>query len=162
VSRGSKFTITIRNSAAAMLSLYQVYQKTLQSIELSETGYLAFVLQPISVAQMQASAKSGKGNAFNLSPHDGPLVLVFVELTWIDLRKDQSMEMITKRMHDEMEATLIEPGDLHRWIYPNYAAGWQNPFSSLDNTTRITLKEAQKIYDSDNVMGRLQPGAFHL
>jgi len=145
-----------------MLSLYQIYRKTLQSIELDETGYFAFVLQPISVAQMQASARPDRENAFNLSPRDGPLVLTFVELTWVDSQKDQSMETITKKMHDEMEAVLIETGNLHYWIYPNYAAGWQNPFSSLGHTTYIKLKEVQRIYDSGNVMGRLQPGGFHL
>lgn len=145
-----------------MLEIYEIFWKTVRYIEFDEQGFLFLVLQPISVAHMNASMSSKRGNIFGLHPDDGPLVFAFVELRWSDPKKDARMEKIMKYMHDEFQVTLARKGGLHPWVYPNYAAGWQDPFRSLSNSTLLGLKDVRDAYDPECVFERLQPGAFRL
>lgn len=123
---------------------------------------LGITFQPITVPHLRASS-----NIFTLEPSDGPLILLSVELRWTDPRKDNMMASYMRAMGDEMYVQLNE-GWVHPWVYPNYAARWQDPFDSsedgpygADEGIMERLRGVKTRWDPEDVFGRLRPGAFH-
>jgi len=143
-----------------MQNVYNVFEHFTKTEHFDKSERLAVGFQPISVPHMSASQQPGRGNIFGLDPSDGPLIFAFVELRWIDAAKDDRMENLMARMHAAFRNVLIQTDSYHSWVYPNYAARFQNPFSGLNKDTIRRLKAVRKAYDPSGVFARLQPGAF--
>lgn len=143
-----------------MLEVYHLFYETLSTIDMDEDSIFALVFQPITAPHMNASRVNG--NIFGLEPRGGTLIFAFAELRWTDSRKDFEMENVMESMYRRFQEILSERGALHPWSYPNYAAGWQNPFESLEMTIRRKLGAVKDSYDPEGHFRTLQGGSFHL
>ncbi|KAF2875735.1 FAD binding domain protein [Massariosphaeria phaeospora] len=141
-------TITFKNDFAFLTYVYDTFKKTV-STQLSATSSLAMSLtfQPLPPAITSKSGLKG-GNVMGLNPSDGAQVL-FIRSTG-------------KAVHDEMVREAKARGVWNRWIYLNYADGWQGPIGSYGEANLRFLQEVSRKYDPKGVFQKQVPGGLKL
>lgn len=155
--RRSKFTITTKSSVEIVPVVHDIVKTAVPSLSFDHRSILGVSVQPITVPHLNA-----QHNIFNLSPEDGTLYMISVEAWWSDPHKDDHFELALEKMHEEMLHYFTLTGTLHPWIYPNYAARWQNPFDALRPDVKTGLKIIQERHDWEKVWSRLVPGMWTL
>ncbi|KAK5131636.1 hypothetical protein LTR08_000763 [Meristemomyces frigidus] len=155
--RRSKFTLTTKCDARAMSTIHKQCLATVEAVKFDEEGMLGATFQPLTVPHLQAQS-----NIFELSPEDGPLLLVSIELWWSNASRDGYFEQQVVKLYAELTASLTRDGRLHAFVYPNYAAKWQNPLAVLSYKTKEKLAEVKRLYDPEDVWRWLVPGIWHL
>lgn len=118
-----------------MLDVFNIFKHTAETENSDNSETLGIGFQPISVPHMSASLQLGHENILGLNPSDGPLISAFVDLRWTDPAKDERMEIIMEHLLARFCEALIQTDSYHPWMYPNYAAKFQNAFSRLSNDT---------------------------
>lgn len=158
--RRAKFTLTAKSSVEAM----EVVRRTVEDFinvyreDLAGDKRLGVTLQPLTMPHVSIG-----DNIFSLKPEDGPLLLISAEIWWKDATRDKMLDHYSKELYGRMIQGL---GDKHwhPWLYPNYAAKWQEPFSGrvMPDRTRRSLTKVREKYDPDGVWKRLVPGVWHI
>ncbi|CAK4032417.1 Bifunctional solanapyrone synthase [Lecanosticta acicola] len=155
--RRSKFTLTTLANAQVMMELHEIVKAVATDTTFDKEGVLGVTFQPLTVPHLQAQS-----NIFNLSPAQGPLLLISVEFWWSDRSRDPSIESAAQKLLKSMKAKLQELGALHDFIYPNYAARDQNPLDSLTPLNRRMLQQTKRKFDPQNLWQQLVPGIWHI
>lgn len=155
--RRSKFTLTTKCNTAVMQLMHQLCLEAIEEIRFDDESMMGATLQPLTVPHLQAQS-----NIFNLSSDDGPLLLVSVELWWSNADRDAYFEHNLRDLYDGLVAALRQADALHPFIYPNYAARWQDPFTALKVVTRKRLEQVRQRYDPEDTWARLVPGLWHV
>lgn len=79
---------------------------------------------------------------------------------------DEADDTIAKGKLSELlkwtEATAAERGKLIRFIYPNYAAGFQDVMGGLGSESISLMKKVQKAYDPQMLLPKYWQGGFRL
>jgi hypothetical protein len=141
---------------------------------------MSFPMMFITQDDMIHMAKNG-GNPLGLKPEDGPLLsesrpkfinlICVVQLTiylsvfcmtlyWPHEKHDKLFSDAEKRFINRSKAYAEETGQLHPFLYQNYAAEWQDVFAGYGDENRKRLRSIQKKYDPKDVFQRLQSGYF--
>ena len=155
--RRCKFALTTLCDVKTMLYVYDVVLQAIEDTEFESEAMLGATFQPLTVPHLQA-----QDNIFNLSSHEGSLLLVSIEVWWTSPSRDEYYEERMKTIHAELAQELDRRGTLHPFVYPNYAAKWQDPFAMLSAGTKARMENVKHMYDPDNVWPRLVPGNWHL
>lgn len=123
-----------------------------------DTGSIFSVsIQPLTMPHLSAQS-----NIFSLSPDDGPLYMISAEIWWTDPARDDYFERALRDLHDTAIQFLRRNGLFHPWIYPNYAARWQNPYDALRPQVRDGLRAIRDKHDAEKVWSTLVPGIWPL
>lgn len=160
--RRSKLTLTILPNMEAMQLIHGFVQSFAADLQLKDDDIMGVTYQPLTVPHLQK-----QNNVFEqvLSAKYGPLLLVSVDLWWKDASKDALYEKEFRALYEDgiafgLSWMLV----LHAWLYPNYAASWQEPFSEwrLGGHTMRRLKDVKAMYDPEGVWERTVPGIWHV
>ncbi|WPH00359.1 Hypothetical protein R9X50_00318600 [Acrodontium crateriforme] len=154
--RRSKFTLTV-NSDQPLRWIYQKFVDFIKTLGFAPDDLLRFTFQPLTLSHLQAQK-----NFFPLIPGSAPFYIISVEMWWIDSDKDDYFEVQMKNLAEELENWLRARSELHDFVYPNYAAKWQDPFHGVEKKNRIALERAKRRYDPGNMWRRLVPGMWHV
>lgn len=81
-------------------------------------------------------------------------------MQWPNEKDDQAFSIAEKSFINRSKAYAAETGQLHPFLYQNYAAEWQDVFAGYGEENRAKLRSIQKKYDPEDVFQRLQSGYF--
>ncbi|KAF1924723.1 FAD binding domain-containing protein [Didymella exigua CBS 183.55] len=118
-------------------------------------------LQVITVPQMQKMRQNG-GNALNLDPSQGPLLLFNPAPTWTDAADDDRVNRMIDAMFKRTAAEAEKRGLASKYIYMNYGSKYQDVIASYGSANKARLKSIARKYDPKQVFQKLQPGYFKL
>ncbi|KXT00474.1 hypothetical protein AC578_1915 [Pseudocercospora eumusae] len=155
--RRTKFTLTSRSSTEAMSAIHDTIKSFTTKLKFDQDDILGTTFQPLTVPHLQAQS-----NIFNLDAHQGPLLLIMVEICWTDASKDEYFEISAQTLRVALEQELKALSAHHPFIYPNYAARDQDPFSSQTIPMLSLLKAIKKKYDPESLWHTLLPGIWHV
>jgi hypothetical protein len=162
--RRSKFTITTLPIIKIMNLTHQYVRDFVEDgLKLTSDEFFGITFQPISVPHLQAQGQ----NIFSdrLRPEWGPLLLISIELWWKDPARDGFFENEMKGLcEDGLEFFFKWELVLHPWVYPNYAASWQDALSveRLGKDFEQSLAGVRQSYDPQNLWERMMPGIWHV
>lgn len=159
--RRSKFTLTMLPTMEAMQAVNSLTRDFALDMQLKDEEFFGVTHQPLTVPHLRKQS-----NIFQILTADyGPLLLVSVELWWKDSSKDERYEREMRGLYEDgLGFGLGWMRVLHMWMYPNYAASWQDALSKgrLGEETMQRLQRVREKYDPDNVWKRLVPGIWHV
>ncbi|KXT11425.1 hypothetical protein AC579_9888 [Pseudocercospora musae] len=155
--RRTKFTLTSKSSTKAMSAIHDTIAAFSSKLKFDQDGTLGLIFQPLTLPHLHAQS-----NIFNLAAHEGPLLIIMVEIRWTDSSRDGYFEGSAQNLRITLEQKLKHLSAYHPFIYPNYAARDQDPFASLSSSQRGLLKAIEKKYDPENLWQRLLPGIWHV
>lgn len=164
--RRSKFTFTAVLDQEVMLSQYSLFREFASGLELSHNDLLGATYQPLTRSMLRHAGSKTHPNVFSesLATALTPMLLVMVELWWEDESRDQEFETLMRELKKAMLGAEGVDGADHPWLYPNYAASWQEPLveGRLGHDTVMKLQNLKKKYDSGDIWSRLVPGIWHV
>ncbi|KAM3416993.1 hypothetical protein BST61_g8576 [Cercospora zeina] len=152
--RRSKFTLTAKSSVHTMQILHDLIKAHTKKIVFKGDRRKPQILatyDPITVPHLQAG--SLQTNIFDLSPTDGPLLLITVEFSWHSIFRDDYFAQEARKMRLAMQQQLSSLRALHRFVYPEYAPQDQDLSEGLSSYTNGMLREVRKRYDPDELWG---------
>ncbi|KAF2730850.1 FAD-binding domain-containing protein [Polyplosphaeria fusca] len=154
-------TCTVRPDAQLMATIHALFREALDTIRDAEGLTFALNYHPLSVAMLQNSLATG-GNAFDIPPSDGPLLILLVNPTWASTADDERVTNATKTLFQRIRTVAIEKGLLHRYIFPNYAMGEEDVLAGYGEESLKRLREVRKRVDPEGLWQRGVPGGFKL
>jgi hypothetical protein len=159
-SRKIKFSITVENNATVLALMFTIFTNLTQTITEEVTGaFMSF--QPLTTSHV-----SNRSNALGLSDRAEPLMLISFEIYWLSAVHNAYFEHFTRRIHKAMIERAAKMQMLHRFVYLNYAASWQDPFDGYGKENICRLKRIQerlrKKYDPEGMFDELMPGGKRL
>ena len=164
--RRSKFTFTTAPQLEKVTPLCHLFREFASRLDLDADGLLAMNFQPLTALMLNISASTSNPNIFTdtLVQDMIPLLVVAVEIWWPDSHKDAVFEGLMRSLEQEMLGPKGVGWAKHTWIYPNYAAAWQEPFAEwrLGKKTFRKLREVKKLYDPNDVWDNLRPSVWHI
>lgn len=154
-------TMTHANSAAFMEELMAFAKEKGREMPSLSTG-IQLISQPLwRTPRVRSFAQSG-GNVLGLEDAAQDLVIVLAMTTWTSTASDGVVNNVMKEFIDEAQVMAREAGVGSRYIYTNYAAGWQDPMRGYGERSLAFLKEVSRKFDPGQVFQRQVPGGFKL
>ena len=156
-------TATIKNSAQAMQSYFDIANATLQAGLKSVPSLidLAISFQPLPQTIISKASSTG-GNSLGLDASSGDLVNILLSLQWTNASDDAQITAGAKSLISTAEAASKALGAYDPYLYLNYAAQWQKPIHGYGAQSVAFLKSVSAKYDPEKVFQRLVPGGFKL
>lgn len=159
--RRSKFTLTTGPTLEKIQPLHQLFREAVSTIALDPEGAIGISYQPLTLPHLR-----NQNNIFKetLTIELMPLLLVSIEVWWEDAARDEYFETFMKALEKEMTGYRGCMWACHTWLYPNYAAGWQNPMEEwrLGKWTWERLESVKAEYDPIGIWKRLRSGIWHI
>lgn len=121
----------------------------------------AATLQVITVPQLEAMQKNG-GNPLGLSPSSGPLLLLNMNVQWLNQADDKRILEFNNRIIARTVAYAQQHGLAEDYLYMNYASQFQDVIASYGEVNKERLEDVSKKYDPTGVFQDLVPGYFKL
>lgn len=121
----------------------------------------AATLQVITVPQIEEMQKRG-GNPLGLTPEEGPLLLLNMNVQWNDVADDQRILDFNRRVIERTVAHSKEIGAYDEYLYMNYASQFQDVIGSYGAENKARLVGIAEKYDPTGVFQDLVPGGFKL
>ena len=160
--RRSRLTFTILPTMEALNFIHDFIWGWAHNAQLGEDELIGATYQPLTEVHMQHQTGILNGS---LRPGYGPLMLVSIELWWKDASKDAIYEREFRGMYEDglgfgLKWMLV----LHGWLYPNYAAEWQQGVLQwrLRQNATERLKDVKGRYDPGDIWRDLVPGIWHV
>ena len=153
----AKFTLTTNCSAETMRLMYDIIRRDTLDLESDQDLFIGATFQPLTVPHLNR-----QDNALNLGSEESALLLVSFEFWWKDASLESHYQRRARSLHKRLRSSLVESRALHRFVYPNYAAEWQNPFGDLAPSSQARLERVKSIYDPDDIWRALRPGIWHI
>lgn len=145
--RRSKFSFTTSVQLEKVSPLVTLFRNFAASLDLGDDGLLGMNFQPLTAPMMAAASKANNPNIFSetLVQDMIPYLIVTVEVWWSviasERNRDAEFEGLMKALCEQMLGPEGVGWAKHVWMYPNYAASWQEPFRER----RLGRKTAQKL-----------------
>lgn len=123
---------------------------------------IQLIFQPLWRTSRARSFAASGGNVLGLEDADEDLVIVLATTTWQSSGSDELVNQVMKDFIDEAQVMAKKAKVNSRYIYTNYAAGWQDPMKGYGEKSLEFLKEVSRIYDPGQVFQKQVPGGFKL
>jgi hypothetical protein len=152
-------TLTLKNSAEAMKAIFKIINDNTKkfSDRLGGDGFVGITLQPLTKPYLAHS-----NNALGIDPSDAPLLMHFLQIRWTDAADDDFFNKLGAEVFAEIEAVVTALGAYHPYRYINYAASFQDVFSSYGTQSKEMLLRIRNKYNPDDVFETLMPGGQRL
>lgn len=154
-------TMTHVNSASFMEELMAFAQEKGREMPTLSTG-IQLIFQPLWHASRARSFAQSGGNSLGLEDSAEDLVIVLATTSWTSAGSDELVDGVMKEFIDEGSAMARSAGVGSRYVYTNYAAGWQDPIKGYGEKSLAFLREVSRKYDPGQVFQRQVPGGFKL
>ncbi|KAK2749729.1 hypothetical protein FQN55_002965 [Onygenales sp. PD_40] len=159
--RQSYWTLTFNLDIEMMTYVVDSYMAGVDPIKNVAGIVPALTLQIFTSDMMEKMSKNG-GNALGLSPSDGPLLLVLVNVMWADKADDEAVVGAIAGIIEKIKTEAKAKGKLNDYIYMNYASQFQSVVESYGKENHERLLKVAEEYDCNGVFQTLQPGYFKL
>jgi hypothetical protein len=116
---------------------------------------------PMTKAMLVNSQKAG-GNAKDIDPEDGPLLIMMLNPTWNASSDDDRVHKGVETILAASRAMASERGLLHRYIFTNYAYYKENLFQGYGEKSLAALRETSQKFDPKGIFQKAVPGGFKL
>jgi hypothetical protein len=116
---------------------------------------------PMTKAMLVNSQKAG-GNAKDIDPEDGPLLIMMLNPTWNASSDDDRVHKGVETILAASRAMASARGLLHRYIYTNYAYYKENLFQGYGEKSLAALRETSQKFDPKGILQKAVPGSFKL
>ena len=144
-----------------MSAMYAAWLATIERIKDVPGLSLSLGFFPLTKTLLASSVRSG-GNAFNISPSDGPLLIVFIHPIWAEAGDDAKMHGEVERLLEEFNTMAKEKGKLHRYIFPNYGYPKSDLFAGYGEESVERMRKVAEKVDPEGVFQKCVPGGFKL
>lgn len=118
-------------------------------------------LFPLTKALLQNAQKAG-GNAKDIDPEEGPLLVVFFNPTWDSDSDDTRINEAVEKLLVKCKALARDAGKFHRYVFPNYAFHKEDVFQGYSDRSLSALRETSKEFDPEGFFQHAVPGGFKL
>ncbi|KAF5680607.1 FAD-binding domain-containing protein [Fusarium heterosporum] len=152
--RAAVSTLTLKLDQDLLNFAYDVFVKEAGP----KSAYINVTMEFHAIPQSTSPA----GNMFGLETADGPLVSFLLIFTTSDARYDDDVTETQQTILEKIKKEAKRRHLHHPFLFANYAAQWQDVFSSYGDTNRKFLTEIADKYDPDRVFQCLQPGSFKI
>lgn len=161
--RQAKFSLTFHADAKLLQQIYLICSSTSQTWPApSPSSLLAITFQPLSSSHLSHAGRATNALGFSPPAPINPLIMFSFEIRWHDAEDHRGHEKRARSLHDQLKRVARGEGKLHRFVYANYAAGWQDVFASYGGKALQRLKEVRDRYDEQGVFEVLRPGGLRL
>ncbi|KAF2826167.1 FAD-binding domain-containing protein [Ophiobolus disseminans] len=154
-------TLTIHADAPLVMAIHHVWAEVLAGLKDAEGFIFSLGLFPLTKALLHNARKAG-GNAQDIDPEDGPLLIVFLNPTWDSDSDDLRINEAVERLLEKSKAIARDTGKLHRYIFPNYAFHKEDVFQGYGDRALSALRETSKEFDPEGFFQHVVPGGFKL
>lgn len=163
--RSAWFTLTFKNDAAFMETLFQLVDAAMEEIGQLAGFFIGIEFFPLPQKIIQLS-KAGGGNALGLSEDSGDLVVVNLDANWWNEADD---DMVTARLWEIIEQAKVlakERGVWDEYLYLNYASRFgrltQNVMESYGSMSLEKMRNISMEYDPTGLFQKAVLGGFKL
>jgi hypothetical protein len=153
--------LTIRSDASLMSAMHAAWLSTLDRIKDVAGLSLSLGFFPLTKTLLASSVRSG-GNAFDISPSDGPLLIVFIHPIWAEAGDDERVHREIGRLLDDFNEMAKESGKWHRYIFPNYGYVKSDVIAGYGEESVDRMRKVAKKVDPEGVFQKCVPGGFKL
>ena len=155
------FTTSFHLSRDVMLKAAEIFDEALVDLKTIPNYVLSMVFLPITKRTIEASNKIGT-NALNLSPGDGPFVIVLFSSVHENASDDAKVISRVQGLRAKFEKLAAEEGSASKFRYLNYAFKDTPVFQGYGTDSIAKLKAASKKYDPQGFFQRVVPGGFKI
>ncbi|PKS07487.1 hypothetical protein jhhlp_006091 [Lomentospora prolificans] len=142
-----------------ILALFEAHMSRILAAA-GDTALTPFlVFQPISTNIIEGMQQNG-GNALNLKPEEGPVMIIQTTASWDDGSIDSIVEESCRQFIGEVEAAAKEKGVSKSLVYMNYAGSQQKVFESYGEESFNKLRATARKYDPKGKLQSLWKGYF--
>ncbi|KAI2782825.1 putative oxidoreductase [Daldinia loculata] len=152
-------TITHKSTLPMLKAVYLKWNKSIETIKGVRGIVWAISLEPLPPA---IYARSATSNVFGLSDRSDALVITLLTVFWRNEADDLKVEMAARGLFKEIEDDAKRLGAYDPFIYPNYAAPWQDPIASYGDESLRKLQRVRMDVDPKGVFSRQVPGGFKI
>jgi hypothetical protein len=153
-------TATYGNSAKLMSNIFDMSNRTVQALSVPGMTY-SLSFQPLPTAITTRAASRG-GNSLGLTGAEGNLFNLLLGISWDSVADDERIEQHAKDLFQQSEDKARELGLYSKYVYLNYAAPWQDPFSGYGAAQKVRLQDVSRKYDPKGVFQKQVSGGFKL
>jgi len=154
-------TITIKPDVALMKKIHEIWLDTQAPVKSAEGIQLSLGYFPLTKDLLENSNLSG-GNAMNIDPNDGPLMIVFLYNNWASEDDDERVHDFIRRTLTRFREAASEKALLHRYIFTNYAYQTEDVLAGYGEESSRKMKEVSEKYDPEGIFQKAVPGGFKL
>ncbi|KAL4943634.1 hypothetical protein BDV06DRAFT_234515 [Aspergillus oleicola] len=150
--------VITHDSAVPMLkATFLRWKSSLAAIENVTGMHWSLSLEPLPPA---VYARTPTKNAFGLAGKRKALVVTLLSATWEDEKDDETVEKNARELFRGIEEDARKLGSYDPYIYPNYAAIWQDVFLSFGEESVEKLQKVSREVDPEGVFRVNVPGGF--
>jgi hypothetical protein len=151
----------VKPDASLMNDIHDAWVEVLDSLKDTEGFTFSLGFFPMTKAMFVNSQKAG-GNAKDIDPKDGPLLIMMLNPTWSSSIDDERIYKGVEMLLAKSRAMANERGFLHRYIFTNYAYYKDNLFQGYGEKSLAALRETSRKFDPKGVFQKAVPGGFKL
>lgn len=137
------------------------FNASLPGIVTAEGIMSTLVFQALPTAITNRSLATG-GNPLGLEQSREPLVLMLISAQWSSALDDDRINAAVKTVFAQTDDYASRNNLTNRWIYLNYAAGFQDPIAGYGPRNKARLQAISRVYDPEGLFQKGVPGGYKL
>jgi hypothetical protein len=144
-----------------MNDIHEKWAEVLKILKDADGFIFSLGFFPMTKAMLVNSQKAG-GNAKDIDPEDGPLLIMMLNPTWNASSDDDRVHKGVETILAASRAMASERGLLHRYIFTNYAYYKESLFQGYGEKSLAALRETSQKFDPKGIFQKAVPGGFKL
>ncbi|KAI8962371.1 putative oxidoreductase [Daldinia sp. FL1419] len=152
-------TITHKSTVPMLKAIHSNWKKSIEMVRSVRGIVWAISLEPLPPAIYK---KSATPNVFGLSDRSDALVVTLLTVFWKNEEDDERVEKVARYLFQQIEDDAKRLGAYDPFVYPNYAAPWQDPISSYGKESIRKLQRVRMDVDPKGVFTHQVPGGFKI
>jgi hypothetical protein len=144
-----------------MNDIHEKWAEVLKTLKDADGFIFSLGFFPMTKAMLVNSQKAG-GNAKDIDPEDGPLLIMMLNPTWNASSDDDRVHKGVETILAASRAMASERGLLHRYIFTNYAYYKESLFQGYGEKSLAALRETSQKFDPKGIFQKAVPGGFKL
>jgi hypothetical protein len=144
-----------------MNDIHEKWAEVLKTLKDADGFIFSLGFFPMTKAMLVNSQKAG-GNAKDIDPEDGPLLIMMLNPTWNASSDDDRVHKGVETILAASRAVASERGLLHRYIFTNYAYYKESLFQGYGEKSLAALRETSQKFDPKGIFQKAVPGGFKL
>ncbi|KAL4965557.1 FAD-binding oxidoreductase [Aspergillus stella-maris] len=157
--REMSVVITHEPTFHMLKAAYHRWNSSLAAVENVTGVSWSLSLEPLPPA---IYARAPTKNAFGLADRKKALVVTLLSATWEDAKDDALIEKNARELFRGIEEDARRLGSFDPYIYPNYAAVWQDVIASFGEDSVEKLQRVSREVDPKEVFRVNVPGGFKI
>ncbi|KAL4947598.1 hypothetical protein BDW69DRAFT_178096 [Aspergillus filifer] len=157
--RDMSVVITHESTFSMLKAAYLRWNSSLAAVKNVTGVHWSLSLEPLPPA---IYARAPTKNAFGLGDRKKALVVTLLSATWDDAKDDALVENNARELFRGIEEDARRLGSFDPYIYPNYAAVWQDVIASFGEESVERLQKVSREVDPNEVFRVNVPGGFKI